>query len=105
MRSTGLYSPMTRPTSAASLWLAVLLVCGTAAAAAPLASAKEKSTPPKNSAAVLAAPVVKEEAPEAPPLPLRQWKSSFKYLGMGNPLTLRGLESAGGKNPAKSVKC
>lgn len=85
---------MTHPTSAASLWLAVLLVCGTAAAA-PLASAKEKSTPPKNSAAVLAAPVVKEEAPEAQPLPLRQWKGSFQYLGMGNPLTLRGLESEG----------
>ena len=87
---------MTRPTSAASLWLAVLLVCGSAAV--PLASAKEKSTPPKNAAAAagLAAPALKEKAPEVQPLPLRQWKSSFKYLGMGNPLTLRGLESEGG---------
>ena len=96
---------MTRPTSAASLWLAVLLVCGSAAA--PLASAKEKSTQHKNtaaaavavkspSAAELAAPVLEEKAPEVQPLPLRQWKSSFKYLGMGNPLTLRGLESEGG---------
>ena len=108
MRSTGLYTPMTRHTSAASICLAVLLVCGTAAA--PLASAKEKSTRNKNtaaaavaagaaastSAAVLAAPLLEETAPEVQPLPLRQWKSSFKYLGMGNPLTLRGLESEGG---------
>ncbi|MBP8204835.1 MAG: cellulose biosynthesis cyclic di-GMP-binding regulatory protein BcsB, partial [Giesbergeria sp.] len=28
-------------------------------------------------------------------LPLRQWKNSFKQLGLGNPLTLRGVESEG----------
>ena len=91
---------------AAKPWFAVLLACGLAVT--PLAGAKGKST--KNTAAkttaavaaaasavALAAPMAEElQAPEALALPLRQWKSSFKYLGLGNPLTLRGVESEGG---------
>ena len=97
---------MTRNPFTVTPWIAVLLACGLSAA--PLASAKTKSSKNKNAAAAVAgagagaallpalAPAADSAiSPVAAPLPLRQWQSNFKNLGLGNPLTLRGLESEG----------
>jgi hypothetical protein len=73
-------------------WLAVLFACGLALA--PLASAKGQPSKNKNTAVAAKAQLAAEEPPEAF-LPLRQWKGSFKQLGLGSPLTLRGLEGEG----------
>ena len=70
-------------------WLAALFACGVAVT--PFAGAKEKPTRNKDTATVAMA--VEENTQER--LPLRQWKNSFKQLGLGNPLTLRGVESEG----------
>ena len=83
---------MTPTVFTAKPWLAVLFACGLALA--PLASAKGQPSKNKNTAVAAKAQLAAEEPPEAF-LPLRQWKGSFKQLGLGSPLTLRGLEGEG----------
>lgn len=74
----------------------MLLACGLATV--PWASAEEKSaenniTPA--TAGTVPGPLPALALETAEPLPLRQWKSSFKNMGLSTPLALRGLESEG----------
>lgn len=94
MRFGSNHSVTTRNQCTAAPWFAVLLACGMASV--PLAHAQDKSaekTPAlaQEGSARLPAPLAQPLAP----LPLRQWQSSFKNLGLRDPLTLRGLESEG----------
>ena len=88
---------MIRNPFAAASWFTMLLACGMAVT--PLGNAKPKATQNKNTAAAStsAAPVPAPAVglPIEAPLLLRQWKSSFKNLGLQTPLALRGLESEG----------
>jgi len=86
--------------------LAALMALGLVSA--PLPTANAQTAPAKEStarerakarAARNAAPVPDSPAtataaePTAPALPLRQWKTSLKDLGLARPISLRGVES------------
>ena len=89
---------MIRNRFTAAPWFTGLMACGMAVT--PLASAKPQPAKTITTAAApISAALVSASALEVPAkaqLPLRQWKSSFKKLGLQNPLTLRGLESEDG---------
>ena len=76
----------------------MLLACGLASlspASAQQKSAEKNIVPVSTSASPSAVSLPAPTVENVAALPLRQWKSSFKSLGLRSPLTLRGLESEG----------
>ena len=84
--------------STAAPWFGMLLACGLASlspASAQQKSAEKNIVPVSTSASPSAVSLPAPTVENVAALPLRQWKSSFKSLGLRSPLTLRGLESEG----------
>ena len=89
---------MLRNPSTAAPWFGMLLACGLASlspASAQQKSAEKNIVPVSTSASPSAVSLPAPTVENVAALPLRQWKSSFKSLGLRSPLTLRGLESEG----------